>query len=217
MAASSGARSSEPRMKGERTPGLHALHQAFDEARFGPARTLNLRNTLPTAREAVSRAESWLRERQASRAGELLIITGRGNQSDGGIAVVREAIVRLLASLRRRGVVAAVSEHTPGSFVVTPAPLSALSAAARRERDTEDPPLVDPENLQTLEPATRALLRRVAMRSLELLGAQEPARFVEQEMLEQFSRVAPGVPDGPDREGRLRATLAALLLEYDNS
>jgi hypothetical protein len=204
-------------MKGDRTPGLHALHQAFDEARFGPARTLNLRNTLPTAREAVSRAESWLRERQASRAGELLIITGRGNQSDGGIAVVREAIVRLLASLRRRGVVASVSEHTPGSFVVTPAPLSALGEAARRHRDTEDPPLVDPANLQSLEPATRALLRRVAMRSLELLGAQEPARFVEKEMLEQFSRVAPGVPDGPDREGRLRATLSALLLEYDNS
>lgn len=204
-------------MSGDRTPGLHALHQAFDEARFGPARTLNLRNTLPTAREAVSRAESWLRERQASRAGELLIITGRGNQSNGGIAVVREAIVRLLASLKRRGVVANVSEHTPGSFVVTPAPLSALSEAARRKRDPEDPPLADPANLQSLEPATRALLRRVAIRSLELLGAQDPARFVEQGMLEQFSRVAPGVPNGPDREGRLRATLAALLLEYDNS
>jgi hypothetical protein len=203
-------------MSADRPPGLHALHQAFDEARFGPARTLNLRNTLPTGREAVSRAESWLRERQASRAGELLIITGRGNQSDGGIAVVREAILRLLASLRRRGVVAEVSEQTPGSFVVTPAPLSALRDAGRRRRESDDPPLVDPANLLALEPATRALLRRVAMRSLELLGAQDPARFVEQEMLEQFSRIVPGVPDGPDREGRLRATLSALLLEYDN-
>ena len=122
-----------------RISGPQALHSAFDEARFGPAKTLNLRNTLPTAREAVGRAESWIRERQASRAGELLIITGRGNQSDGGIAVVREAVVRLFASLRRRGVISAVKEHTPGSFVVTPAPLSALREAGRRRREPEAP------------------------------------------------------------------------------
>ncbi|HUK62666.1 MAG TPA: hypothetical protein VLV15_05010, partial [Dongiaceae bacterium] len=100
--------------------GLRALHQAFDDARFGPARTLNLRNALPTVREATARTEAWLRERQASRAGDLLVITGRGNQSDGGVSPVREAVVRLFASLRRRGVIASAVEHTPGSFVVTP-------------------------------------------------------------------------------------------------
>jgi hypothetical protein len=200
----------------ERGSGLRALHQAFDEARFGPARTLNLRNTLPTAREAVARVEAWLRERQASRAGELLVITGRGNQSEGGISAVREAVVHLLASLRRRGVVEAVSEHTPGSFVVMPAPLRALRAAARRRREPEERPLADPTALRALEPATRALLRDVARRAIEYLGVQEAAPFIEREMLAQFSVVAPGVPDGPDREARLRAALQALLLEFDD-
>ena len=86
-----------------RNAGLRALHQAFDDARFGPARTLNLRNSLPTVREAVTRTESWLRERQASRAGELLVITGRGNQSEEGTSPVRAGVVRLFATLRRKG------------------------------------------------------------------------------------------------------------------
>lgn len=197
-------------------PGLRALHQAFDDARFGPARTLNLRNTLPTVREATARTESWLRERQASRSGELLVITGRGNQSDGGVSPVREAVVRLFASLRRRGVIASVVEHTPGSFVVTPAPLSALREAARRRRDPADAPAADPESLRALDPATRTLLRQVAQRALEVLGAKDPARFLEREMMAQFSLVAAGVPDGPDRETRLRTALVALLQEYND-
>jgi hypothetical protein len=196
--------------------GLRALHQAFDDARFGPSRTLNLRNALPSVHEAVVRTEAWLRERQASRSGDVLVITGRGNQSEGGVSPVREGVVRLLASLRRRGVVASVAEHTPGSFVVTPAPLSALRAAARRRKEPADPPASDPETLRALEPATRVLLRRVARRALEVLGAQDPTPFLEREMLAQFSLVAAGVPDGPDRELRLRAALTALLEEYDD-
>ena len=72
--------------------GLKGLRQAFDEVRFGAQRTLNLRESLPTAEDAVARAESWLRQRQVDRADEVLIITGRGNQSEGGISVVREAL-----------------------------------------------------------------------------------------------------------------------------
>ena len=217
MGACSGARSRDVRLTPDRPSGkLRALHAAFDEARFGPARTLNLRNTLPTVRDAVARTESWLRERQASRSGELLVITGRGNQSEGGISPVREAVVHLFASLRRRGVIARTAEHTPGSFVVTPAPLSALREAARRRRDPDDPPPADPAALRALDPATRLALRRVAQRALESLGAQDPTPFLEREMLEQFSLVAAGVPDGPDREARFRAVLDALLLDYDD-
>jgi hypothetical protein len=196
---------------------LRAVHQAFDEARFGPTRTLNLRNTLPSAREAVVRTEAWLRERQASRGGELLIITGRGNQSEGGISVVRSAVVLLLASLRRRGVVAEVTEHTPGSFVVLPAPLTALRAAALRRREPIPPAIAEPATLRALEPATRALLRLVAQRAIEVLGVHDTAPFLEREMLAQFSLVAAGVPDGAEREARLRATLETLLREYDDA
>lgn len=198
-----------------RERGLQAVAEALDEARFGPTRTLNLRNALPTVRQAQQRTEAWLRERQASRAGELLVITGRGNQSPGGVSPVREAIVRLLASLKRRGVVAAVTEHTPGSFVVTPAPLSALREAARRTREPTAAPPPDPAALSALEPATKRALRRVAQRALEALGVQLTDRFLEQEMVMQFAHVAAGIPEGPDREGRLRSALEGMLLEYD--
>ena len=204
-------------MTPERGAGPRALHIALDEVRFGPLRTLNLRNSLPSVREAVSRTEAWLRERQASGAGELLIVTGRGNQSDGGISPVREAVVHLLASLRRRGVVAAVAEHTPGSFAVTPAPLRALRAAANRRRDPVEPPPTDPAALQALEPATRVILRRVAHRAIEVLGVQDTAPFVEREMLAQFSLVAGAIPAGGDREARLRSALESLLREYDDA
>jgi hypothetical protein len=34
--------------------------------------------------------------------------------------------------------------------------------------------------------------------------------------VEQFSLIAAGIPEGPERENRLRAALQALLLEYDD-
>src|SRR6476646_1361649 len=91
--------------------GMSDLRRAFDEARFGPLRTLNLRETLPTAATAATRAEAWLRQHQMDRTDEVLIITGRGNQSHGGISVVREAVIRLLHVLKRRGVVTGHEEH----------------------------------------------------------------------------------------------------------
>jgi hypothetical protein len=196
--------------------GEMSLHRAFDEARFGAARTLNLRATLPTQAEAVARAEAWLREKQASRAGEVLVITGRGNQSEGGESVVRAGIERLLASLRRRGVVQRVVEHTPGSFVVELAPFSALRNAPLRRREPTSAPPADPAALAGLSSETRELLRRVAQRALEELGVRDPERFVQGEMVAQFAHVAAAVPEGPDREARLRAALTALLAEYDD-
>ena len=193
-----------------------ALHQALDEARFGAARTLNLRASLPTVAQALGRAESWLRERQVTQAGEVLIITGRGNQSEAGVSAVRQAIVRLLASLRRRGVVAEVSEHTAGSFVVRLAPISSLREAARRKGERQLRATLDPKTLTTLQPATRQLLRRLALRALDELGVRDAAPFVEGEMVSQFSLLAAGIPDGPEREDRLRTAIGHALLEYDD-
>ena len=75
------------------------LWQSFDEANFGTDRTLNLRESLPSAIEARARAEAWLRMKQVMQADEVLVITGRGNQSPNGIGVVREAIMALMPSL----------------------------------------------------------------------------------------------------------------------
>lgn len=184
--------------------------------RFGTDRTLNLRTHHPSREQAVRRAENWLRERQMSRAQEALVITGRGNNSPDGVSVVREAVVQLFASLRRRGVINEVIEHTPGSFVVTFAKLNAVRDAPPRSRNSHELPPRDPAALAALEPESRALLRLLAKRAIEELGVEAKPSFVEQEMMAQFAAAAAGVPEGADREQRLRDVLRAALHEYDD-
>jgi len=195
---------------------LHSVWKAFDEAEFGPKNILNLRESLPSAADARFRAEAWLRERQVSRANEVLLITGRGNQSPGGISAVRAAIVALLPALRRRGVVIEWREHTPGSFVVKLGSISSLLDAPRRKRDRA---LVtkpaDPRSLAELESSTLLLLRRLAVRSLESLGVRKPEKFVEAEMLSKFNSLAGGVAPGVEGEARLREAITIALEQLD--
>lgn len=164
----------------------------------------------------MARAEAWLREKQAGGAAEVLIITGRGNQSEGGVSVVREGVERLLSRLRRGGVVKEMIEHTPGSFAVTLAPFKALRDAPRRRRDPAPPPPSDPQSLAALSAETRELLRKVSLHALEELGVRDPEPFVQHEMLEQLSCVVRSLPDCADREDRMRAALVRLLAEYDD-
>jgi hypothetical protein len=195
-----------------RRVGLKGLRQAFDEMRFGAQRTLNLRESLPTAEDAAARTEAWLRQRQVDRAEEVLIITGRGNQSEGGVSPVRDAVVRLLHVLKRRGVITGHQEHTPGSFVVTPAPLSALWESPRRNRGRGIAPAPPtPPSLGDLDEDTRAMLRNLAERALEALGLKDTAPFLQGEMLRQFGAIAATVGDAPGREDRLRAAIRAAL------
>ncbi|MFP5354388.1 MAG: hypothetical protein ACLGIK_04420, partial [Gemmatimonadota bacterium] len=63
-----------------------AVQQAFDEARFGATRILNVRDPLLSGVEAVRRADGWLRAKQVERAEEVLVITGRGAGSVGHVA-----------------------------------------------------------------------------------------------------------------------------------
>lgn len=196
---------------------LHSVWKAFDEAEFGPGKTLNLRESLPSVADARHRTEAWLRERQVSRASEVLVITGRGNQSPNGVSPVREAILALLPLLRRRGVVASWKEHSPGSFVVTLAPIAALLEAPRRRRDrsSSPPPSPTPVSLSALEPETLKLLRTLALRSLESLGVREPEKFLEGEMLSKFDSLASAVRPGADSEARLREAIRAALDQLD--
>jgi len=195
---------------------LHSVWKAFDEAEFGPKNILNLRESLPTAADARFRAEAWLRERQVSRANEVLLITGRGNQSPGGVSAVRAAIVALLPALRRRGVVIEWREHTPGSFVVKLGSISSLLDAPRRKRDRA---LVakpaDPRALAELESSPLSLLRRLAVRSLESLGVRNPEKFVDAEMLSKFNSLAGGVAPGVEGEARLREAISTALDQLD--
>ena len=210
-----------PRREGKRS--LSGLREAFDEARFGKSRTLNLRESLPTAAEAVARAEAWLRQQQVQYSGadataEVLVITGRGNNSDGGVSVVRSAIEGLIHRLKQRGVVQRHEEHNPGSFVITLAPVKALFAVATRKRKVAEPPAPDPPSLDALDRETRLLLRQLAERSLEQLGVRgDRDRFIEGEMVRQFTALSAtlAATGSKEREQFLRAAIRRALEEYD--
>ncbi|MBX9928322.1 MAG: Smr/MutS family protein [Gemmatimonadaceae bacterium] len=192
-----------------------ALLRAFDAAAFGAARTLDVRSSLPTAAEAQARVESWVRQQQLTGTAELLIITGRGAGSEDGVAVVRPAVERTLAALKRKGVVAQVREHTPGSFVVTPASLTALSEAIPRRKD---PPVRRrPVALATLAPETRDALAALAGRQLALLGAPVSETNLEDEMHRQFSALVPNVAASADPEAALAAAARDALAALDDA
>ena len=205
-------------MKGSpRRLGLSDLHRAFDEARFGDRRTLNLRESLPSVDEATSRVDAWLRQQQVERADEVLVVTGRGNQSEAGISPVRAAVERLLYALRRRGVIASHREHSPGSFVVALAPVSSLWEVPKRNRGrgVVAPTRPTPPSLESLDSDTRTTLRNLAVRALEALGIKDTEAFVHGEMLRQFGAIAAAVGDAPGREERLRRAVRQALAQYE--
>jgi hypothetical protein len=194
------------------------LQHALDAVRFGPDRTLNLRASLPSEADAVMRAEAWLRERQASGAGEVLIITGRGHNSPDGVSVVRTGVARLLSSLRRRGVIAKFGEHSAGSFAVHLAPLRALLEAPRRRRESATPRRSAGEmaSIAGLTPETRRQLERLAVRSLETLGAGTlDESFIAAEMRRQFGLLAAAIPPVADRDRRLASAIDHALREFE--
>jgi hypothetical protein len=199
-----------------RVHGLAGLQRAFDEVRFGATRTLNLRESLPTGAEAARRVEAWLRQHQVQQSAELLVITGRGNRSEAGIAVVREAAIRVFHELRRKGVVEAFAEHTPGSFIVTVAPLSAAVDAAHRRAEHEAASEAAPApTLVALDVEIRRELRILAERSLDTLGVRERGPFVESEMLRLFGVLAPKVGSAAERESQLRLAIRRAMAELD--
>lgn len=196
-------------------PKLTALWHALDEAAFGNERTLNLRESLPSAAEARARTETWLRTRQVMKPEEVLIITGRGNQSAGGIGVIRKEVIGMMPGLRRRGIVESWREHSPGSIVVKLAPTSALFSAAKRRRDTAKPaPAIrDEGDLAGLERETALMLRQLALRNLDTLGVDHEEAFVRQEMARIFSALTAAIPATERREEHLRVTLRNALEE----
>lgn len=187
---------------------------ALDEVAFGAANILKLRDARPTADEATRRTEAWLRERQVARAGTVLVVTGRGNGSEGGVGVLGPAIERLCAHLKRKGVVATATRHSPGALAVTLAPVHALFEAPARARAPERAPRVaSPQELAGLAPATRTALRALAERWLHDLGAPaDDPRLVEDEMRRLFARLAPAAPG----EAALAAAIRAAQEELDD-
>lgn len=194
-----------------------ALPRAFDEVRFGPNRTLNLRPLQPTATQAARHVEQWLRLKQIEGASEVLLITGRGNQSVDRYSPVREAVVKLLPSLRRRNVIQHYLEHTAGSFVVEPAPMSALFDAPKRRRERQRPvEQVSPVSLAALEADTVRQLRDLAVLTLAGLGVRSPSAVVlRDEMQHQFTQLTAGIPAGADQEAVLQQAIQRAAEEFE--
>ena len=195
-------------------PKLTALWHALDEAAFGNERTLNLRELLPSAAEARARTETWLRARQVTRPEEVLIITGRGNQSSGGVGVIRKEILGMMPALRRRGIVESWREHSPGSLVVKLAATSALFAAPKRRRGAiADASKVEDTSLSGLEPETATMFRQLALRNLDNLGVNHETEFVRKEMQRIFSTLMGAMPNGERNEEKLRSSIRNALEE----
>jgi hypothetical protein len=204
-------------MTADDEPTGNPLHRAFDELRFGTTRTLNLRALQPTASQAAQLAEQWLRSKQMEGPGDTLIVTGRGNRSVDGYSPVREAIVKLLPSLRRRNVIQSFAEHTPGSFVVTLASVRALFEVPKRRRESTKPtPPSTPAALIALDPETLGIMRELATIALSALGIVSPTRaMIEDEMCRQFAQLSAGLPANSDREATLQQAALRALEEFE--
>ena len=196
------------------------LQHALDELRFGKTGTLNLRTSLPTAAEAVKRTEAWLRMKQAEGAREVLVVTGRGNQSFGRVPVVREAVRRLLALLSTRGVVEDHSEHSPGSFAVRLLPLKASTTRQASRTSNVVEPRLDPPTLEGLSETTREQLRILASGTLQSLGVRDPSpQFLRDEMLRQCTQLAtllPNAASADEREALLQTAIARAIERLDD-
>ena len=191
--------------------------RALDEAKFGPARTLDLRAGRPGVAEALRRVEPWLRERQMAKAGDVLVITGRGHGSPGGVGAIRQHVEVLLKRLQRAGVVASTRQHAAGAFAVELAPITALFKISPRTRHPTPKPPTDPAGLAALDADTRRSLRLLAEYSLTHLGVPATGKFVEDEMLRQFSVLAAAMaPEETDREDRLRFMIAASMAAFED-
>ena len=191
---------------------------SLERARFGPLRTLNVRASMLSGEESARRVESWLRSKQVELTGDVLIITGRGAGSFGGVPVMKEATQKVLARLRRGGVIDSFGEDTPGSFVVRLASIRSLLEAPRRRERTQPPPPRKASSLPGLKAETRDKLRYLAGRAIDALGVKKPSESqLNTEMERQFSMILRTAPSGADADRWLESAISRALTEYAES
>ncbi len=191
---------------------------SLERLRFGPLRTLNVRASKLSGQESAARVEAWLRSKQVELTGEVLVITGRGAGSLDGIPVVKDAARLVLNRLRRLGVIESYGEDTPGSFIVSLAPLRSLLEAPARRRTRVPQPARKVPGIHGLKPETRERLRYLAGRAIEALGVKDASEaVVDGEMLRQFSMIARTAPAGIDADKWVDGAITKALREYTES
>jgi CheY-like chemotaxis protein len=127
----------------------------------------------------------------------------------------KEATQKVLNRLRRLGVIDSYGEDTPGSFIVSLAPLRTLLEAPARRRTPAPAPTRRLPPIEGLRPATRDRLRYLASRALDALGVKEPGdALLEGEMARQFSMIIRTAPAGIDGDKWLDGAITKALREY---
>lgn len=190
--------------------------RGLERLRFGPRRTLNVREAGLSGDAAARRVDGWLRSRQVELEGDVLIITGRGAGSQDGIAVVREATLATLRALRRSGVVQVIQEDTAGSFVVTLAPLRTMLEAATRRRAPAPATLPVGASMQGLPSDALRALSELAKASLAALGIGDGHEaLLRDEMERQFSLLVRSAPVEADTDAWLRRAILRALRDYE--
>ena len=191
---------------------------SLERLRFGPLRTLNVRASKLSGQESAARVESWLRSKQVELTGEVLVITGRGAGSLEGIPVVKDATRVVLNRLRKLGVIESYGEDTPGSFIVSLAPLRSLLEAPARRRTRVTPPARKLPGIQGLKPETGERLRSLASRAIDALGVKDASdSVIAGEMVRQFSMIVRTAPAGVDADKWVDGAITKALREYAES
>ena len=186
-----------------------------ERALFGPLRTLNVRASMLTGEESAARVETWLRSKQVELNGEVLVITGRGTGSLGGVPVIKNATMRVLSRLRRTGVIHSYGEDTAGSFVVQLAPLRSLLEAPARRSTPAAAMSRRQSSIRGLKPATRDRLRYLAGRAIESLGIKHVSESqLSGEMERQFTLIARTAPSAADPDKWVDSAISRAMEEY---
>jgi hypothetical protein len=125
----------------------------------------------------------------------------------------------VLHSLRRQGVILDVRVRAPGSFVVRAAPMRALlEAPTRRDRRVRSSQPVPEQTASAVSPATRGLLRHLALRVIDSLGIRDPgAETIEAEMARQLSVLRRGTTSGQPADPVLRRAVERAIREYEDA
>lgn len=187
----------------------------MERARFGPLRTLNVRSSMLSGDDSAKRVDAWLRSKQVELDGEVLIITGRGAGSFAGVPVVKEATRRVLTRLRKQGIIKTFAEDTPGSFVVTLAPMRALLEAPRRRGTPPTNSHSRHASIAGLRAEVQQRLRYLATRYLDALGIRNASeQQIASEVERQFSMLSRTVPRGADPDAWVDQAVSRALQEY---
>ena len=149
--------------------------------------------------------ESWLRQHQVQQSGELLVITGRGNNSEGGVSpsCAKRRSVSFTSFDARASCGSSSSIRLDRSSSASRR-WQRCSTAGKRRREQAPPPRLPRHRRSPRSTARRATCFACSPSARSMRWAFASAGpFVESEMLRLFGMLASSAGEGPDREAAI--------------